>query len=240
MARLLGCIKGVVPRDTKVSTVLGASVKRIAVFIHQPKCSVQSANGIINALSPHYKFKIFTRHEVERDFFDDVDAVCFPGGLGDSESWHYLTNENKSAIKRFVRGGGKYLGICMGAYWADPNYFDLLDNIRAEQYITRPGADTRRPHAKNQRVLWRGEEERMFFYDGCALLGSGIDRSKIWSLYPNGDAMALIQGNIGLIGCHPESEAHWYNEYSWMQGKYHRGLHHKLLLDFVNELFSQQ
>ena len=128
----------------------------------------------------------------------------------------------------------------MGAYWAGHYYFDLLKGIRAEQYITRPGADTRRPHAKNQRVLWRGEEETMFFYDGCALVGSGIDSVKIWSLYPNGDPMAVIQGNVGVIGCHPESESHWYDNYSWMQGKYHNGYHHTLLLDFVNELFNQQ
>jgi hypothetical protein len=215
-------------------------VKTIALFVHQPKCSVQSGNGIINALSPKYKFKIFTRHELERDFFDDVDCVCFPGGFGDSESWHYLLDEHKDNIRKFVRRGGKYLGICMGAYWADPDYFDILKDVKAEQYITRPGTDTRRPHAKNLRVLWKGEEEHMYFYDGCALTGPGIEQSKIWSLYPNGDPMAIIQDNIGIMGCHPESEAHWYESYSWMRGKYHNGRHHKLLLDFVDELFNQR
>ena len=57
----------------------------IAIFVHQPMCSVQSANGIIKALSPNYTFKIFSRQEVERDFFDDVDVVCFPGGIGDAD-----------------------------------------------------------------------------------------------------------------------------------------------------------
>ena len=213
-------------------------MKKIALFLHQPKCSVQSGNGIMTALGSHYSFKIFTRHEVERDFFDDVDCVCVPGGIGDASSFDYLFSENGDSVKRFVRGGGKYLGICMGAYWAEHHYLDLLKDIRAEQYITRPGADTRRPHAKNQRVLWQGEEERMFFYDGCALVGSGIDTAKIWSLYPNGDPMAVIQGNIGVMGCHPESQAHWYESYSWMQGLYHNGTHHKLLLDFVDELIT--
>jgi hypothetical protein len=214
-------------------------MKRIALFLHQPKCSVQSGNGIIKALSSNYTFKIFTRHELEADFFDDVDAVCFPGGIGDSDSFDYLFRDNRDRIKSFVNGGGKYLGICMGAYWADANYFDIIKDIRAEQYITRLGADTRRPHAKNQRVLWRGQEENMFFYDGCALVGAGIDTAKIWSLYPNGDPMALIQDNIGIMGCHPESQPHWYEGYSWMQGKYHNGTHHTLLLEFVNELMTK-
>jgi len=211
-------------------------MKKIALFLHQPKCSVQSGNGIMNALSSHYSFKIFTRHEVERDFFDDVDCIVVPGGIGDAASFDYLFSENGEAVKQFVRRGGKYLGICMGAYWAEPLYLDLLKDIRAEQYITRPGTDTRRPHAKNQRVLWKGKEENMFFYDGCALVGPGIEFAKIYALYPNGDPMALIQDNVGVIGCHPESEPHWYDSYSWMQDKYHNGNHHKLLLDFVNEL----
>jgi glutamine amidotransferase-like uncharacterized protein len=211
-------------------------MKKIALFLHQPKCSVQSGNGIMQALSSHYSFKIFTRHEVERDFFDDVDCVAVPGGIGDAASFDYLFSENGDRVKQFVGSGGKYLGICMGAYWAEPLYLDLLKDIRAEQYITRPGADTRRPHAKNQRVLWQGQEEHMFFYDGCALVGAGVDSAKIWSLYPNGDPMALIQDNVGIIGCHPESEPHWYASYSWMNGQYHNGNHHKLLLDFVNEL----
>ena len=211
-------------------------MKKIALFLHQPKCSVQSGNGIMTALSSHYSFKIFTRHEVERDFFDDVDCVVIPGGIGDAASFDYLFSENGEAVKQFVRSGGRYLGICMGAYWAEHHYLDLLKDIRAEQYITRPGADTRRPHAKNQRVLWRGQEENMFFYDGCALVGAGVDSAKIWSLYPNGDPMALIQDNVGIIGCHPESDPHWYSSYSWMTPHWHLGKHHKLLLDFVNEL----
>ena len=38
---------------------------KIAVFVHQPMCSIQSNNGIINALSEYYNFKIFTKQEVE-------------------------------------------------------------------------------------------------------------------------------------------------------------------------------
>lgn len=208
----------------------------IALFIHQPKCSIQSGNGIVHALSPHYRFKIFTRHDLEDDFFDDVDIVCIPGGIGDSESYSFLMKEHEQKIRQFVQSGGKYLGICMGAYWADKYYFDLLCDVRSKQYIVRPNADTRRPHAKNQTVLWKGQEEKMFFYDGCTFTGLGLNVSDIWSLYPNGDPMAIIQGRLGLIGCHLESEPHWYEDYSWMRGKYHNGEHHKLLLEFVNEL----
>jgi len=99
----------------------------IALFLHQPKCSVQSGNGIIKALETHYNFKIFTRHELENDFFDNVDIVAFPGGLGDSDCFDYLFKDNCNRISDFVHAVGRYLGICMCAFWAGNDFFNFLD-----------------------------------------------------------------------------------------------------------------
>ena len=211
---------------------------KIAIFLHQPRASIQSGNGILKALGDYYHFKMFTKHELEDDFFDDVDLLCFPGGVGDSDSFDYLMKHNGRRIRRFVNRGGKYLGICMGAYWADRDYFDILDGVRAVQYIRRPGTDTRRPHAKACPVLWNEQPQKMFFYDGCALIGEQHNFKTI-ATYANGDPMAIIQNNIGLIGCHPESQHSWYEDYSWMHRHWHRGTHHRLLLDFVDELVRQ-
>ena len=210
-------------------------MKKIALFLHQPYCSVQSGNGVIQALSRYYSFKIFTRHTLEKDFFDDVDMICFPGGLGDADNFNFLTKEHRQRIQKFVHAGGAYLGICMGAYWAGSEYFNLVKDVDAVQYIKRPGTDTRRPHAKNLTVNWQGRDVNMFFYDGCSLVGDE-NKFKTVARYANGDPMAIVQGRIGLIGCHPESEAHWYNDYSWMRGKYHQGSQHQLLLDFVDSI----
>ena len=207
----------------------------IALFLHQPKCSVQSGNGIMKALEDHYNFKIFTKHEIENDFFNNVDIVAFPGGLGDSDSFNFLLKDNIRHVYDFVRNGGRYLGICMGAYWAGSDYFNLLHDVKVEQYIKRPNTDTHRPHAKNLKVQWLGEDTNMFFYDGCAFGGGQYE---IYAKYMNDDPMAIIQGTVGLIGCHPESQPHWYDSYSWMKGKYHNGEHHKLLLNFVDRLME--
>jgi len=204
----------------------------IALFVADPMCSVQSANGIIKALDNDYNFKIFGKSEVEQVFFKDVDIVAVPGGFGDASSFSKLFKYNGEQVKEFVRNGGKYLGICMGAYWAGKHYFDILDNVDAVQYITQPGTDTRRPHAKDIKITWNGSNTTMFFYDGCALVGNGqCDRI---STYSNGDSMAIIQKNIGLIGCHPEAESFWYDSYTWMRGNYVSK--HSLLLHFVNQL----
>ena len=209
----------------------------IALFLHQPSCSVQSGNGIIKALGPHYNFKIFTKHELEDDFFKDVDAVAIPGGFGDAGSFERLFSSNGDTVKDFVKGGGKYLGICMGAYWAGSYYFDLLDSVDAVQYLSRPGTDTRRPHAKAIDITWNGQQDKMFWYDGCALVGDP-DKFKTVATYANGDAMAIVQNNIGLIGCHPESEKFWYDSYSWMPRHWHDRRHHALLLEFVDQLMK--
>jgi glutamine amidotransferase-like uncharacterized protein len=210
---------------------------KIALFVCDPKCSVQSSNGVMNALSSHYNFKLFSKNEVEEGFFDDVDMVVFPGGIGDSDSYDTILKNNKDVVVDFVTRGGKYLGICMGAYWAGKDYFDILDDVDSLQYIKRPNTDTRRPHAKNIKVNWQGNDTTMFFYDGCAMVGDG--NYETVATYANGDAMAIIQKNIGLIGCHPESQQFWYDSYSWLKGKYHNGIQHEMLLDFVNELMER-
>lgn len=205
----------------------------IALFVADPFCSVQSANGIIKALSNDYTFKLFSKSEVEDNFFDNVDIVAVPGGFGDADSFDRLFNANQDSVKKFISNGGKYLGICMGAYWAGSYYLDLLDSVDVVQYITQPNTDTRRPHAKDINIVWQGHPNRMFFYDGCALVGNSSKFTTI-ATYANGDAMAIIQNNIGLIGCHPEAEQFWYDGYTWLQGKYISK--HNLFLDFVNRL----
>jgi len=209
----------------------------IALFIYDPKCSVQSGNGIIRALQSHYNFKIFGKNELEKVFFNDVDMIVVPGGLGDASIYETAFRYNAQPVRDFVAQGGRYLGICMGAYWAGSHYLDILQDVDAVQYIRRPGTDTHRPHAKNLDVHWNHVPQKMFFYDGCALVG---DKTKFQTMatYANGDAMAIQQNRIGLIGCHPESEQFWYDSYSWMRGRYHRGLHHKLLLEFVDQMFA--
>ena len=85
---------------------------------------------MMKALGDNYRFKIFTKQEIEDDFFNDVDIVAFPGGVGDSDSWDYLLKGNLKLLHNYIKGGGRYLGICMGAYWAGKEYFNILYNVK--------------------------------------------------------------------------------------------------------------
>lgn len=211
-------------------------MKRLALFQHHPECSIECCNGIERALFPEYEIKLFTVNDDLKEVLHDMDIVAFPGGIGDSERYFDFFNRRRTnAIFSFLENGGKYLGICMGAYWAGPRYFDLLDNLDAVQYIKRPTAEIRRSYGTVADIEWLGQKEKMFFYDGCTFTGTG--RYDIIAKYANDEPMAIIQGNLGLIGCHPESEEFWYESpYQYLDGYWHDGKHHRLLLDFVNKL----
>jgi hypothetical protein len=75
----------------------------------------------------------------------------------------------------------------------------------------------------------------MYFYDGCSFEGYDFD---VVARYSNWAPMAVMQDRIGLIGCHPEADQHWYDDYSWMKPRWTGGNHH-LLLDFVNNLMRR-
>jgi len=205
----------------------------IAIFRHDPECSQDCVDGMVEALSGEFKVRTFDETEFS-DGFDDVDIVAFPGGVGDARRYYdFFKRREGNAIADFVARGGKYLGICMGAYWGGQDYFDLLTGLEPVQYIKREGADVRRSYGTVADVDWSGTRTKMYFYDGCTFAGDG--RCQIIARYANGDPMAVIQGRVGLIGCHPESQHKWYDK-PYMQKHWHGGAHHALLLSFTKKL----
>jgi glutamine amidotransferase-like uncharacterized protein len=192
---------------------------------------------MIKALSPNYKVNLFNTDSDLLTVLNNTDIVAFPGGIGDADSYDkFFRRKRANMIADFVESKGYYLGICMGAYWAGSHYFDILNDIEPVQYIKRPNADIRRSYSTVANVTWNGKPETMFFYDGCALTGN-LERAKIVSTYANGDAMAIIQNRVGVIGCHPESQKYWYEKpRAYISEHWHEERTHKLLLDFVNEL----
>ena len=212
-------------------------MKTIALFNHHPECSNQCCMGVMRALEPNYRVKWFDVRSNLDEVLNDVDGIVCPGGIGDSDSYfNFFTRRKANTIANFISRGGRYVGICMGAYWAGSRYFDLLENVDAVQYIKRPTAGIKRSYGTVANIEWLGEQQKMFFYDGCTFVGSGCYDTI--AKYDNGEPMAIIQGNIGLIGCHPESEEFWYEKpYQYINGCWHGGKHHQLLLEFVNSLW---
>jgi glutamine amidotransferase-like uncharacterized protein len=207
---------------------------KLAVFLNHPECSVQCVHGIIRALNNEYDIECFNSNQIRDRYFKRFDVIAFPGGIGDSDSFYKIISEKQDVIKNQISKGKAYLGICMGAYWAGKHYFDIVENIDVVQYIKRPYSEIRRSYSTVATVTWLKQPETMFFYDGCTFLSN---RSNYHNLaqYQNGDPAAIIQNNIGLIGPHPESDIYWYDK-KVLAPHWHNYHHHKLLLDFVNQL----
>ena len=213
-------------------------MKRLALFVRHPECSTDCAYSMVHALSAHYQIRIFEEKELDDDdFFDHLDVIAFPGGIGDSDTYpNFFTRRRANRIAEFISSGGHYLGICMGAYWAGSRYFDILDSVEPTQYIKRPNADVRRSYGTVASVTWKNQNEKMYFYDGCALIGDETQFNTV-ARYANGDPMAIIQGRIGLIGCHPEAPLYWFEKpWGYINKHWNGGKHHELLLNFVNDL----
>ena len=219
-------------------------MKKLALFQHHPECSTQCCDGVKRALSPNYEIKTFTIDNDIDEVLNDVDGLVMPGGIGDSDSYFdFFTRTKANKIANFISRGGRYVGICMGAYWAGSRYFDILDKVDAVQYIKRETAEIHRSYGTVAQVKWNRLKpnqsvEIMFFYDGCTFIGDG--NYETVATYLNNESMAIIQGNVGLIGCHPESEEFWYEKpYQYLSGYYHDGRHHNLLLEFVDKLMER-
>jgi len=206
----------------------------LAIFVHDPVCEVECALAIEAALEHKFEVKLFGIEDLNPKFLSNIDILAFPGGIGDSDQFDEIFDaDHVDAVRNFVSDGGRYLGICMGAYWAGSYYFDILHGIEPVQYISQLDADVTTDGPTIARVNWNGQEEDMYFYDGCAFVGN-LSFTDIVATYGNGDAMAIYQNRIGLIGCHPESEEWWY-ELDEIEG-WHEGLHNELLCEFVEAL----
>lgn len=212
----------------------------IAIFLHHPECSQDCVNGMTQALDMDYNIKTFDVDDCNSNTFKDIDMIAFPGGIGDATSYDkFFRRKAQNSVADYVSNGGRYLGICMGAYWAGSYFFDILDGVDAVQYIKRPTSDIKRSYSTIAPVTWNGKQENIFFYDGCALIG---DSSKFDTIatYANGDPAAIIQGRIGIMGPHPESTQYWFEKpRQYINQYWHNGSHHKLLLEFTNELMKR-
>ncbi|MFF4922720.1 hypothetical protein ACFY4B_19245 [Kitasatospora sp. NPDC001261] len=152
-----------------------------------------------------------------------ADAAVYvqPGGTNGQEvgtAWDLLAREpgfSPDLVRAYVRGGGRYLGLCMGGYLAGDPGFDLLPGDSGE-YIRSPDATVTDEQDGLVDVLWRGRPQRMYFQDGpyFDVDGPGTD---VLARYPNGRTAAAVapygRGRVAVSGPHPEAPADWYGDY---------------------------
>lgn len=219
-------------------SIMGAQArtKTLGVYVHHPVADPECANALAVILAPKYKIVHIIHRTLDAAMLKNIDCLVMPGGLGDSDVFDDVLLDRKQVVQDYMKSGGRYLGICMGAYFAGHHYFDILDNANTVQYIKRPGADVSREDETIAPVTWNRKTHNMYFFDGCAIVGD-IRKLRVFATYRNGDVMAAIQGRVGMIGCHPESLEYWYED-AKMKPHWHHGEHHKLLTEFVDQLMN--
>jgi glutamine amidotransferase-like uncharacterized protein len=139
-----------------------------------------------------------------------------PGGGDDLDAAWRAVRPFAGALRRWVHGGGHYVGICMGGFLAgfDPG-FGLLPGDSGE-YTKTSGATVRGDGDALVTVRWRGVDRTIYFQGGPYFTlrpGSG---ATVLARYSNGRIAAVVArygaGSVGVVGPHPEAPTAWYRE----------------------------
>ena len=69
------------------------------------------------AFAPEYELKFLSPEDYVNGGLDTIDLIVQPGG-GCTSQYKALGEKGAEALKRFVLNGGKYYGICAGAFMA--------------------------------------------------------------------------------------------------------------------------
>ena len=126
----------------------------MALFLNHPECSAQCAVGMYEALYTNFNIEFFGVNDFNSKIFQQADIIAFPGGIGDSETFHKYIGDNKYYVQEAISKGVRYLGICMGAYWAGSHYFDIVEGfdsavdlpVEFEAKLQEYCCPTSRPH----------------------------------------------------------------------------------------------
>lgn len=145
-----------------------------------------------------------------------ADLYVQPGGGDDlAATWRDLEG-SADAVRDWVAGGGRYLGICFGGYLAGraPG-FDLLPGD-AFGWAGSPGASV--PDARDTviPVRWRGERRHVYFQDGPGFALEDGAEAEVLATYDDGVPAVLVAahgaGRVAVTGPHLEADASWYAE----------------------------
>jgi hypothetical protein len=118
------------------------------------------------------------------------------------------------ALRRFIADGGRYLGICGGAYlvsrgWQDGDAFTKALSIIPAQ--TANFHDD--PASKIIPVIWRGNKRMMFYQLGPSIAPDAASSPAVIATYGDGAIAAakfsVGRGSVYVVGPHPEADATW-------------------------------
>ena len=229
-AVLAACSSGTTSASPSTTTVPGTSTRASTSAPPHPRvlvyrgpagcdgCSEAAAAWIAEAL-PGAQTEYVGPDEsrpVDEQALAGAALYLQPGGdLSVDEAAAALTAAEQRAITAYVEAGGRYLGICQGAYLAghDPG-MGLLGGADTGQYIALPDAAVRTEADALVPVLLGGRRVQAYFQDGPYVVPDA--RTTVVARYADGPVDAATttygRGTVGVVGTHPEAPLRWYRD----------------------------
>lgn len=150
----------------------------------------------------------------------DKARVFIVGGTDDDVQplLEAFTPRTRQALRTYLENGGRYLGVCGGAFLAsagwhdDGEFFPALNLTPAESDAYD---DDFAP--KIYPVTWLGEKRHMYYQAGPEFaLRPDAEHTRIIARYHNGQPAALINayghGKVAVSGPHPEAPSTWQDQ----------------------------
>jgi len=201
---------------------MASSTQPIALIYRGPATDEDCPPAVAALLQHKYKIVyVGPKEEVDVDETTLSTAKLYvqPGGGDLDKSWPHV-RKYASPIQKYVKNGGRYLGICLGGYLAgtEPG-FDLLPGSgETDQYITSKDAVVTSENDTVVPLLWRGKLRHVYFQDGTRFdLDQTAAPTEILATYTNGKIAAAVQhvgkGRVGMVGPHPEADEDWFTMY---------------------------
>lgn len=216
-ALVLLCLAGPLP------LVQAAQAPTVAVAVYRgpagcDDCS-ETVRTAIERLDPRYRVDFVgpaERIDITPANLRRYSLYVQPGGGQDiPAALASLGDARSAAVRDYVAQGGRYLGLCMGAYLADAGNLRLIpDDLDSE--VGRPGFPVTTIDDAAVAVRWAGHDDHVFYQDGPYLPSSHAPGVRVLATYANGDIAAARypfgRGVVALSGPHPEADASWFEQ----------------------------
>jgi putative intracellular protease/amidase len=129
----------------------------VAIFVDRGASAPAKANFKRLLGNSNFRWKCIEGADIEDGCLKNFDALIVPGGSALKES-RSMGPEAREEVRRFVRDGGIYLGVCAGAYLSSKakendlgllplstvdqkHWFRVKDGTPVKVELTQPGMD---------------------------------------------------------------------------------------------------
>ena len=197
-------------------------ITHVAIYRGPAGCAdcSQNVKAALQRLDPRYQIDFVGADEpvdITLQTLARYDLYVQPGGGQDiPAALDSLGDARADAIRDYVAQGGRYLGLCMGAYLADDNNLGLIPQ-ELDSEAGRPGFEVSGIDDAAVRVIWDGKPDSVFYQDGPYFpKATSTSAYTTLATYQNGDVAAARytykKGVVVLSGPHPEAGQAWFED----------------------------